>query len=185
MREMATLLQIDLQNLFYAARNTGHRIDFEKIWEHFHQRESEFLTDALVYMIRSPDFDTSRFEMKLKSIGYSLRIKTTIKIVQSNKKVRYKKSNHDLNMAVECIERMDKFDKLILMSGDGDFSELCAFLKKNGKKIEVWSFKGSYNAELDRYADRIYMIDDEFFMKKSDDKSFFSFNYGSPKEIGE
>lgn len=185
MKEKATFLQIDLQNLFYAARNKGHRIDFEKMWEHFHQRDAEFLTDAVVYMIRSPDFDTTKFEAKLKSVGYSLRIKHTIKIMKGKRAI-YKKANHDLNMAVECIDRIDTFDKLILMSGDGDFSELCAYLKKRGKEIEIWSFRGCYNTELDRYADRMHMIDDEFFLKKPDDDSisFFSFNWGSPKGLG-
>jgi len=184
MKERATLLQIDLQNLFYAARNKGHRIDFEKMWEHFHNRDSEFLTDALVYMIRSPDFDTSKFEAKLLSIGYTLRIKQTIKI-EKNRRVIYKKANHDLNIAVECIDRVSTFDKLILMSGDGDFTELCAFLKKRGKQIEIWSFRGCYNSELDRYADRVYMIDDEFFLKKPDEDSisFFSFNHRSPQGL--
>ena len=175
-KETATLLQIDLQNLFYAARNKGQRIDFEKMWEHFHNRESEFLTDAIVYMIRSQDFDTTKFEAKLKSIGYSLRIKNSIRVMK-NKRPVYKQSNHDLNIAIECIERIDTFNKLILMSGDGDFSELCAYLKKKNKQIEIWSFKECYNTELERYADRIHMIEDEFSYKRPN-INVFGFNWG-------
>jgi uncharacterized LabA/DUF88 family protein len=68
-------MQIDLQSLFYAARNKDKRVDFEKVWNHFHSRENEFMIDAVVYMIRSQGFDSSKFEAKLQSYGYNLRTK--------------------------------------------------------------------------------------------------------------
>jgi uncharacterized LabA/DUF88 family protein len=52
------------------------------------------------------------------------------------------------------------------MSGDGDFAELCRYLKKKGKKIEIWSFKECYNPQLEQFADRMHFIPDKFFLKK-------------------
>ena len=50
MESTATLLQVDLQNLFLTVTH-GQKLDFEKIWEHFNGRETEFLTGAIVYKI--------------------------------------------------------------------------------------------------------------------------------------
>jgi uncharacterized LabA/DUF88 family protein len=52
------------------------------------------------------------------------------------------------------------------MSGDGDFVELAKYLRKHGKKVEIWSFKECYNSALEPYADRIQFIDEDFFFKK-------------------
>jgi uncharacterized LabA/DUF88 family protein len=183
MSSTATLIQIDAQNLFYAARRKGdQRVDFEKIWEYFHLRESEFLTDAVIYMVRSPDFDTEAFEAKLKGLGYTLRIKRAVKVMRGKKPPIYRNTNHDLNIAVEAIDRINSYDKLILMSGDGDFTELCGYLKNRGKQIEIWSFRDCYNMELDRYADRTHMIEDYFLRKSEGDSiSLFNFYWGGPK----
>ena len=52
----STFIQVDLQNLFFAARNHGQKIDFEKIWEHFNSRDNEFLNEALVLHDTQPGF---------------------------------------------------------------------------------------------------------------------------------
>lgn len=167
MSQIATFLQIDLQNLFYAARNKGRRIDLEKLWDHFQGRETEFMTDAIVYMIRSPDFNSRKFEEKLQSIGYTLKIRESVKIFKSRRPI-YKQTNHDVNITIDCLDRINIFDKWILMSGDGDFADLAAYLKKKRKKVEIWSFEESHNAMLEPYADKMKFIDESFFYKKPD-----------------
>ena len=119
-----TFLQIDLQNLFYAAKNTGNRIDFEKVWNYFQDRESEFLTDAVLYMIRNPDINSEKFELKLKNIGYKLEVKNTYRHMSEpmkcgrcgttikEAKFYYHQSNHDVSLAVDCMSKLPMFDKL-------------------------------------------------------------------------
>lgn len=167
----ATLLQIDLQNLFFEARNRGQKIDLERIWTHFSERESEFLTDALVYMIRSEDFDSAKFEVKLKTVGYNLKIKNSVKIIgdscpKCGANRTFYRGNHDVGIAVDCLDKIDSFQKWILMSGDGDFVDLCKYLKSKHKQIEIWSFKECYNPQLEPYADKMYFIEEDFFLKR-------------------
>jgi len=172
-----TLLQIDLQNLFFQARSMGgQRVDLEKIWNAINNRESEFLVDALIYMIRGESFDSSKFEALLKKVGYSLKIKNSIKTVKGGKTF-YRQSNQDVAITIDCMARLDSFQKWILMSGDGDFVDLCQYLKKKNKKIEIWSFKETFNPILEPYADKINIITEDFFIKKSN-ISVFGFNYG-------
>lgn len=164
-KHLATFLQIDLQNLFYAARNKGAKIDFEKIWNFFRDRETEFLADAYLYMVRSPDVDSSKFESKMINVGYKLRIKNSTRIMRDNRSI-YKQTNHDVGITVDCMDHLSMFDKWILMSGDGDFAELCSYIKKMEKKIEIWSFRECCNSNLESFADRLYFIEDKFFYHK-------------------
>lgn len=166
-----TLLQIDFQNLFFEAKNIDEKIDFEKILNFFNDRESEMLMGAIVYMTKVKDFDNEGLEKKLKSIGYDIRVKEAQK-VEKDGRVFYRKVNHDILMTLECMDKLDMFEKWIFMSGDGDFLELCKYLKNKGKKVELWSFQNSYNRILDPYADKIYFIDKKFFYKKPKIKVF-------------
>lgn len=175
MSTTATLLQIDLQNLFFEARNKKEKIDLEKVIQHFKSRNAEFLTEAIVYSIRGKNFDSSKFEKKLENIGYTLRVKNSYKMVRDNR-VFYRQANHDVNITIDCMEKIDSYKKWILMSGDGDFIDLCKFLKKEKKEIEIWSFKECLNKNVFRYADKINYIENEFFLK-TPKISVFSFNW--------
>jgi len=171
----STYLQIDLQNLFYEARNKGHKIDFEKIWKFFNDRETETLTSATVYMIRGDAFNSTKFEAKLQTVGYDIVAKTMTKYVKKGR-TSYRNSNHDVSITVDCMEKIDTFNKWILMSGDGDFIDLCRHLKKKKKKIEIWSFQECYNEALEAYADKVHFIDEQFFYKKPK-VTVFGFNW--------
>ena len=162
----ATFLQIDLQNLFYGAKNKGQRLDFEKVWAHFHERETEFLTAAVVYLIRSVDFDSSKFEAKLKMVGYQIVTKNTDKVVRPYQSPYNKPVNHDIAIAVDCFDHITTFDKWVLMSGNGDFAPLCKYLREKGKKVEIWGFRENHDSILDPYVDRIHYIDESFFFHK-------------------
>lgn len=161
----ATYLQVDLQNLFFEARNRGQKLDLSKVWHFFNGRDTEILTAATVYLVRGEDFDSTKFEAKLLSIGYDIRAKNVIKIVKKDK-IEYQNSNHDVNITIDCIDKIDTFNKWILMSGDGDFADLGKYMKKKKKKVEIWSFKECYSASLEMYADKVHFIDEKFFYKK-------------------
>lgn len=165
MESTATFLQVDLQNLFLTVSH-GQKLDFEKIWEHFNSRETEFLTGAVVYTVRSPDFDSSRFETKLKSVGFELSLKN---IQKSNRKPKPTaiSMNHEVCITVDCLAKIDRFDKLILMTNSGNFSDLCKYLRTIGKKVEIWSFKESYDSVLELNADKMNFLDDQFCLKRS------------------
>jgi uncharacterized LabA/DUF88 family protein len=62
---------------------------------------------------------------------------------------------------------LEKFDKWVLMSGDGDFIELCKYLKTHNKFIEIWSIPGSgFNKKFCDYADQITFMNDQFFFEE-------------------
>lgn len=47
------------------------------------------------------------------------------------------KCNFDVEICVDAIRLLDKYDTFCLFSSDADFAYLCQFLKKRGKKIII------------------------------------------------
>jgi len=65
-------------------------------------------------------------------------IKTrSIKEDFSGKFIEIPKSNFDVEISVDSIRLLDKYDTFCLLSGDSDFTRLVEFLKKKGKKIII------------------------------------------------
>jgi uncharacterized LabA/DUF88 family protein len=162
---ISTFVQVDLQNLFYGSRGKGQRLDFEKVWEHFYEQENDFLVGAHIYMIRSPEFDSSKFETKLQRIGYKV-------VVRSERTPREYRSpnvhpvNHSVSIAIDCLDKIDAFDRWVLMSGDGEFAPLCKYVKEKGKTVEVWGFQENHDTALDPYVNRVRYIGGSFFYRK-------------------
>lgn len=175
MDQRATFLQIDLQNLFL---NSNLKLDFEKIWDHFQSREAEFMTEAIIYTVRSSEFDSSRFETKLRSIGFEVKVKNISRPTRRSKSAPV--PNHDILMTVDCLERMDRFNKWILMTNNGDFSDLCNYVRHHNKKIEIWSVRENYNPVLETFADRMNFFTEDFCLKKPS-ISVFGINWGLEK----
>ena len=165
---MRIYVQLDMQNLFFSAKDIGKRIDFLKIKDYIYN-SGDNVVSLNAYIIRTPDAKSEKFEGLLKSLKYNLIIKQAI-IGQSREGDRvYKGTDHDMAIAVDCMKNMDSFDKWILMSGDGDFIDLCRHLKKNKKFIEIWAVPGkSFNRQFCNYADSIVFLNDNFFYSKND-----------------
>lgn len=160
---MRTYIQIDVQNLFFSAKDQQKRIDFLKLAKHFKATEPEII-DMCAYIIRTPDAESKKFENFLHSLGYSLAIKKANKGTKPNGDVCYTGTDQDMAIAVDCMKQINKFDKWVLMSGDGDFIDLCKYLKEQGKTVDVWSVKGaSFNKKFCDYVDTIHFLNESFF----------------------
>jgi len=165
---MRTYIQLDVQNLFFAAKDINKRIDFLRIRDYFQKQEKEVM-GMTAYIIRSPNASSDRFEGFLKNLGYELNIKRALIGTDSEGRRIYKGTDHDIAICIDCMRRIDSFDKWVLMSGDGDFIDLCKYLKDRGKFVEVWSLPGvSFNKRFCDYANIIRFLDDSFFFDKNE-----------------
>ena len=84
-----------------------------------------------------------KFIKKLESFGFITKIKP-LKIMPDGKK----KSDCDINIVVEGMDNLTRFDRLILLSGDGDFMPFLRILKREKKKIQVLSFNKGTAREI-------------------------------------
>jgi hypothetical protein len=163
-----------VQNRTYDEKVTP-KIDFDKVWEHFNNRESESVNKAIIYTLRNPDTDSGRFETKLRQIGFDVSIKNLPKM-RRPKENPYKVVSNSIAITIDCLMSLNLFNKLILMTNHGAFADLCKFVRTQGKTVELWCFKDNYDPILEQHADRLCFIDADFCLKKN--ISVFGFNLG-------
>jgi len=61
-----------------------------------------------------------RFYLKLEKFGYELHLKP-VKLYEQDDGTTKRKANCDVDMAFHLMKEKDNFDKVIILSGDGDF----------------------------------------------------------------
>jgi uncharacterized LabA/DUF88 family protein len=168
---MRTYIQIDVQNLFFSAKDIKKRIDFKRIRDHFYNKKEDDIVGLNAYIIRTPDAKSDKFEERLISLDYNLIIKKATIIRDHEGNRIYKNTDQDIAICIDCLANIDKYDRWVLMSGDGDFVDLCKYLKNNNKFIEIWSIPGSgFNKRFCDYADQITFMNDQFFFDEDNRK---------------
>lgn len=146
-----TAVFIDAANLELSAKDLNFRIDYQKLHRWLKQR----------YRLAYLGFFTVRFGNKkhdgfltvLKKTGYKLTTKP-LKIIKARKSGSHlRKANFDVEIAVETMKKVDRFDTFLLFSGDSDFDYLIKELKSRGKQTIVASLKHHVAKELIDSAD--------------------------------
>ncbi|MFA6486153.1 MAG: NYN domain-containing protein [Candidatus Magasanikbacteria bacterium] len=64
------------------------------------------------------------------------------------------KCNFDVEMAMDMLTKIHKYDTVMLFSGDSDFGGLLSYLKEKGKKIIVICTRSRMSTELEVVADK-------------------------------
>ena len=170
---VTTFLQIDLQSLY--GPSSRKKLDFERIYVYFNSRETEFLTGACIYSVKSYDFDASKFETKVRTLGYDLKSKN---LNTNRRRGETFNISHIVTITIDAIHKLNRFDKLILMTNNtSGFIDLCKFLKDNGKKTELWCFNHNYDPIIEPYVDR-HFISDEFCMTENSNIRVFGAHGG-------
>lgn len=92
-----------------------------------------------------------RFYLKLEKFGYELHLKP-VKLYEQDDGTTKRKANCDVDMAFHLMKEKDNFDKVIILSGDGDFLPVLKYLKNQGKEIIILA-RGSRTAkEIKQFA---------------------------------
>jgi len=138
---------IDGANVFYAQRTFGWKISYSKLKKYFEKECGEDVK-CFIYLAYDENRESEQKFLDMLDInGYILRTKAIKKIrISANRNKQ--KGNLDIELAFEIVELSDKYDTVILMSGDSDFSVPIDRIKKKGKRIIVMSTRGRISREL-------------------------------------
>lgn len=109
-----------------------------------------------------------RFYLKLNEFGYKLYLKP-VKLYEQDDGTSRRKANCDVEMAFYIMKEKDNFDRLLILSGDGDFLPVLKHLKEQGKEViilarglrtarEIRQFAGSNFRDFTRLESRIKFI---------------------------
>jgi len=118
---------IDSQNLNLGIRDQGWRLDFARFRIFLKDKYKVFKAFLFIGYIK----ENKDLYDYLKKSGYVLIFKPILEI-KRGKKVQVK-GNVDAELVLYTMIEYSKYDKAIVVSGDGDFYCLVEYLKKKGK----------------------------------------------------
>lgn len=163
---MRVFIQLDIQNLFYAAKDKNKFLDFKKIKSYFESSDDDIFS-IKAYTVKTSESNSNKFENLLKALNYDLNSKNATITYGPDGTRHFHNTDQDMAICVDCMDNIDKFDKWVLMSGDGDFIDLIKHLRAKGKKVEVWTLPGkSFNKRICDHVDGIKFLSEEFFYEK-------------------
>jgi uncharacterized LabA/DUF88 family protein len=91
------------------------------------------------------------FFSKIRSFGFKV-LEKEVRWFQDEDGNKYPKANADLDMAVDTLLQSKKLDRVVLVTGDGDFCQVIRALQNNGCRVEVVGFN-SVSMALQQEAD--------------------------------
>lgn len=101
------------------------------------ENRGDKLDDAMLLLV-SRHLKRARFYLKLQKFGYDLRLKP-VKLYDQDDGTTKRKANCDVDMAFYLMREKDNFDRVIILSGDGDFLPVLKYLRSTGKEVIVLS----------------------------------------------
>lgn len=138
---------IDGANTFYAQRTLNWKISYSKLIKYF-KKECGKDTKCFIYLAYDENKQSEQKFLDMLDInGYILRTKAIKKIRIGLNRNKHK-GNLDIELAFEMVELSNKYDTVILMSGDSDFSVPIDRIKDKGKRVIVISTRGRISKEL-------------------------------------
>lgn len=142
---------IDTQNLYHSARTKYNaHVNYKSLVEHAVGKRQ--LVRAFAYVIRSETHEESKFIDALAELGIEIREKD-LQVFYSGEK----KADWDVGIAIDIVRMNEKLDVIVLVSGDGDFTEVLKYVRSRGLRAEVMAFKKTTSktllTEADSYID--------------------------------
>lgn len=147
-------LFVDIQNIYYTTRQAyGRQFDYRALWRKL-RGEGDIVT-AYAYAIDREDSGQRKFQNALRQIGFELKLKPYIQRRDGSAK-----GDWDVGITLDVVEVAPRVDRVVLLSGDGDFDLLLERIRCNsGVRTEVYGVPTLTADSLVRAADHFHPID--------------------------
>jgi len=149
----------DVQNIYYTTRQAyGRQFNYRQLWQKI--ACSGVIVTANAYAIHRGDDRQIKFQNALKHIGFNVKLKPYIQRTDGSAK-----GDWDVGIAIDVLEIAPKVDRVILLSGDGDFDLLLEKIKTLHKThTEVYGVAALTAKSLIDSADIYHPIDDNLLL---------------------
>lgn len=162
-KEQKVLVLFDVQNLYYSAKQLYQsKVNFKEILNA--AVAGRKLVRAIAYVIKTDIKEEAHFHEALENIGIEVKAKDITVFYGGAKK-----GDWDIGIAMDAVRLSNKVDTVVLVSGDGDFKELLAYLKAHGCRTEAIGFSKTSSARLKEEADLFTNLDEnksKYLLKK-------------------
>lgn len=119
----------------YLANSSIPIIELEKYLTDKIRNEGQKMDEALLFLL-TRHLKRVQFYLKLKDFGYELYLKP-VKLYEQNDGITKRKANCDVEMAFYLMKEKDNFNRVIILSGDGDFLPVLKYLREIGKEVII------------------------------------------------
>jgi uncharacterized LabA/DUF88 family protein len=165
---------IDASNLWEAQKAKGRFFDYEKLRK-FIKEKFNATAIKIFYYTAYPAEGTRDYSLDgrhkfytflKKGLGFVVRKKELkrISIIAENGEGIEEKGNMDVEITIDVLHNINKYNIAVLFSGDSDFLALVSYLRRAGKKTYIFSSKNNISEELrtggDGYFDVLNITED-------------------------
>lgn len=144
---------IDGNNLFHAARSVGVEIDYAKFLN-FLRGDSPLLRAFFYTGVDERAERQQGFLLWMRRNGYRV-VEKELKTYADGTK----KANLDVEIAVDMLSLVDKYDTAVLVSGDEDFQYAINAIAYKGVRVELAGFRSNTSPRLIDVADMFIELD--------------------------
>lgn len=149
---------IDASNLWQAQKAKGRFFDYEKLCSYIKQK-FHGISIRVFYYTAYPAEGTRNYSLDgkhkfytflKKGLGFEVRKKELkrISVVSENGESIQEKGNMDVEITIDALHHLNKYQIAILFSGDSDFLALVSYLRSHGKRVYIFSSKNNISQEL-------------------------------------
>ena len=151
----------DVQNIFYTTRDHfGKQFNYRHLWQQINNQGQ--ILHAYAYAIHRGDNQQLKFQAALKHIGFTVKLKPFIQRSDGSAK-----GDWDVGITIDVLETAPTVDKIILLSGDGDFDLLLEKVKNRYQVItEVYAVEALAAKSLIDSADFFFPINQTMLLNK-------------------
>lgn len=144
---------VDVQNMYYSAKNLHKaKVNFKTILKD--AIADRKIIRAIAYVIKADVKDENTFYDALEEMGFEVKAKD-LQVFYGGAK----KGDWDVGLAMDVMRLAPKLDTVVLVSGDGDFSDLLEHAKSLGCRTEVLAFGKTTSHKLIDVADLFIDLD--------------------------
>nr|WP_252724188.1 NYN domain-containing protein [Vibrio hepatarius] len=128
---------VDVQNIYYTTRDKYQaNFDYNQFW--YIATQGRNVVEANAYAISSQDPKQRQFHHILRGIGFNVKLKPFIQRRDGSSK-----GDWDVGIALDIYEVASQVDRVILLSGDGDFEVLVQRVQQRfATKVDVFAVPG-------------------------------------------
>jgi len=147
---------VDVQNIYYTTRHAYDRqFDYQKLWQRIASQGD--IVSAIAYAIDSDNAGQRKFQNALQQMGFEIKLKPYIQRRDGSAK-----GDWDVGITIDMLEIAPQVDRVILLSGDGDFDRLLDYIQHKYASItEVYGVPALTAHSLMRAANHYHPIESD------------------------
>ncbi len=150
---------VDVQNVYYTCRQIFQRnFDYNKFWAQV--TEHRQLVGAYAYATDRGDAKQMQFQNILHAIGFTVKLRPVLKRLDGTSKADW-----DVGITLDVYEQAQQCDRVVLVSGDGDFDVLLERIRQRfATQSEVYGVAKLTSNLLIQAADRFIPIEESLLL---------------------